>query len=798
MGTSFEKLSVASLIQGISQQSDQAINQASAKDQNNCLNDLLNGARARNGSKVISTIAKSWDEPFQHRITRSATEDYLVVVEDGDLRIYNLVTGTPATITGDISAYLTSTLPAFRSYAAATVEDVTFLANRRVKPAMSATKSPARSNHALAHFKSANYSTAYRMSVQIGGTTWSVAYTTPDNSSSANAAFIATNRLAQEFKDVFESTLIPTLTAAGYPGFAIERRGSSLLIFGGTADFRVWTEDGLGGQQFIAFKDRVRDLGDLPTVAWEGYLVAVSNEDVTLAHDYFLEYQGGAQDGQWVEVIAADTATTINPATMPQVITNTGLNTFTVGPTTWGERLAGDGIKSSKDPYFIGSYIVDLQFIDARLAVVGDGWYGLSRSGNAYSFFPDTVQTRLDTAPIHYRITTGKVTLVKSSVVAGESLQFWSDRAQIRLSSGQENIREDTVENKPITTYEYDGVLRPEPVGQSSLLFGTSRGLWNNFTEVQYDGPRPAGEINITGHCPNLIGGLLRQLEVSDSSSMAAVISGALPNGFFLYQWFNSGNQRVQSAWNRWTFPSVDKVLWVGMAGSKVYLLLSWPSGVSTIEVIETEYEGDEGEYVPLRADHRVDETFISAAGSDHHVVTLPYSVPASKRGQFVAYSRQDIAETGEQRGDNLELEWLTDTTLKVFSDVASPKFWVGAIPVANRIPPKPYLTNSEGAALLVDDMKIVSVRVSHTKTTTYRFIARSTDGVELPDEYSARQIGDPSITNNKVPVSSSGEETFDVGLAVEEVELEMINDTIFPSSWDSLQYRLQVTTRSG
>lgn len=798
MSTRFEKLSVASLIQGISQQSDQAISQASAKDQTNCLNDLLMGARARNGSKVLAVIEKSWDTAFFHRITRSSDEDYLMVVEEGSLDIYNLASGVEATITGDISSYLSTALPSYRSYAAATVEDITFLANKRIKPQMAGTTSGPRSNHALAHFKSANYLTAYKLNIQIGASVYSVGYTTPDNSAAANAAYIATNRLAQEFKDVIESTLIPALNSAGKTGFAVERRGSSLLIFGGTHDFDIWTEDGLGGQQFIAFKDRVKDLADLPTVAWDGYLVAAGNEDVTLAHDYFLEYQGGPQDGQWIEVVGPDVPTTIDGDTMPHVLSNTGLNTFTVGPATWSTRLAGDGQKSAKDPYFIGNYIQDLQFIDGRLAIVGAGWYGLSRSGNGYSFFPDTVQAKLDTAPIHFRITTGKVTNVTSSVVAAESLQFWADGSQLRLSSGQENIREDTVENKPITSYEYDGVLPPEPLGQSSIVFGTSRGLWNSFTEVLYNGPKPSGEIGITDHCNNLIGGTLRQLEVSGSSAMLAVLADGLTNGLFLYQWHNAGDKRIQSAWNKWIFSGADRVLWCGMRGSRVYFLIGWPDDITTLEVIETEWEGDEGEYIPLRADHRVDETYITASDDGFKTVTLPYPVPDAKRQHFVVYTRLDNEVTGEQRGDILEVEWLTDTTLKVFTEVASPKFWIGAIPEARRVLPKPYLTTQDGTALIVDEMIINSIRVSHVNTTVYDFELSIIDGQTSSAPYDAREIGNPTVVNNKVPVSASGEVTFDVGFAADEVEIAMVNRTIFPSSWDSLQYRLQITTRNG
>lgn len=788
-------VNVPSLIQGISQQSDQAVGQASAKDQENCINDLLYGSMARNGSRVLGCWAGEKDDPFFHRIRRSSEEDYLVMIEGTSLDIINLVDGTKSTVTGDISAYL-GAVPARKKYAAATVEDTTFVANLSVSPQMETTTSPARSNHAIAHFKSANYSTEYTLHIKIGSTTYSVSYTTPDNSTSANAEYIATNSLAESFRAAIVSTLIPALTTAGHTGFGVSRRGSVLRIYGDDNEFSLWTEDGLGGQQFIAFRDRINDVSDLPSTCWDGFLVAVGAEKVAATHDYYVQYQGEAQTGEWVEVVAPSTETTIDAATMPHVLRNTGPNAFTVEEGTWGTRLSGDGDRTAQDPYFIGDNIVDLQFFDSRMAIVGQGWFSLSKSGNAYLYFPDTAQTTLDDDAVQYRITNGKVTLVRAAVVVGDSLQFWSDGLQSRLSSGQENISEDTVESLPTTFYEFDGEAAPETFGKSSLMFGTSRGRWNSFTEVIYNGEVPAGEIDVDGHCPRLVEGTMRQLQVGASARYMAVLTSEKPNLAYIYQWFNNGSERVQSAWSKWTFPSATRVLWMGMQGSKVYLMVSWGSKY-TLEVLDTEYEGDEDSGLPLRADHRVNEESITAAGDGYVDVTLPYPMPEGARDNFVSYFRVNDDATGEQRGQLLEIEWQSSTVIRVFTDVTSPRLWVGAKIISYRDLPKVYITDQNGASVLLDGLTIASLKVSHTNSTTYRVQVFVTGTVE-PEEatFSARLIGDPEVVNNRVPVEQSGEFDTRIGFGADECSIRLLNDTIYPSSWDSLRYMVNPTSR--
>ncbi|CAE7910263.1 unnamed protein product, partial [Symbiodinium necroappetens] len=262
------------------------------------------------------------------------------------------------------------------------------------------------------------------------------------------------------------------------------------------------------------------------------------------------------------------------------------------------------------------------------------------------------------------------------------------------------------------------------------------------------------------------------------------------PTLAYIYQWFNNGPDRVQSAWNKWTFPSTTRALWMGMQGSKVYLMVSWGSTYS-LEVIDTEYEGDEDLGIPLRADHRVNEDYISATGEGYVDVTLPYEVPEAKRDNFVSYYRVNDDGTGEQRGQLLETEWQSSTVIRVYTDVASPRLWVGSKIKSYRELPKVYITDQQGAAVLMDGLSIASLKVSHTNSTAYKvqvFVVGDEE-VTAESEFSARISGDPEVVNNRVPVESSGEFDIRVGYGTEECRIRLLNDTIYPSSWDSLRY---------
>lgn len=783
--------SISSLIQGISQQVEASRGKASAEDQVNCLNEVLDGVVSRMGTIFKARISKDYNEPFFHEINRSSGERYLVIIESGDIKIINKATGNLSTITGDISAYLAHAGDARKAFQAVTVGDTTFLLNRQVSPAMAATLSPARPNKAIGHFKTGGYKVTYTLVLTVDGVEYSTAYTTPDNSASGNAAYITTDFLAKQFRDSLISTVFPALTSAGKPGFSATQIGSTLIIDGGANTFDISTTDGVGDRQFVSFKDNVKGITDLPVKCEAGYQVSVAGDGSEESSKYFLQYEGAANTGRWVEVVAPATPINLSPASMPQILTNTDVDTFTVGAGVWGKRLAGDGILTSQDPSFVGEYPRTLQFIGGRLAIVSEYEATISRSRNAYVFFPDTVQTNLNSAPVDYDVSNGSSTQTSHAVVGGGKLQFWGDKQQTYLDSGNDPIREDTTEVTPFANYEFDGEAAPKAVGLGSIVFGTQVGLFTKLVEVYFRSGRPDGEIEISAHVPKLLSGSLRHIAVGESAKKEFFLTSGSANTAYLYQWYNQGNERVQSAWNKWTFVAPPRVLFASIEGATAWFVFKWPSG-TTLEYAVLDGTGDEfTQRFPLRLDHRLSEADATSYLGTHFVLDLPYQVPANKRDTFKAYERVDIADVS-QRGRDIPVIWQSDSQVHILSDNPAHEWFFGSIPVARRRFSKFVAHDRNDEPILHDTLLIRSINIGHYSTVEYSVLVTAY-GETTEQRYTSRFVSDPDTQNAQVSVKT-GKFKAQVGQSTDDVSIELVNDTVFPATWTAAKYDYSLT----
>ncbi|CAH0343718.1 hypothetical protein [Rhizobium sp. CECT 9324] len=784
-----------SLIQGISQQSDFSRGTASAEDQENCLNEVLDGVVSRMGSKVVAAFSASYADPFVHEFRHSDTEKYMVLIENGQLRIINraVVPAVEATITGDISSYLSQSGVARKAFQAMTVGDTTFLLNRQKIVAMGAARSAARSSQGCAFIRAGGYLVTYTMSVVVGGAVYSTSYMTPDNSVGSNAQFIVTDQIAEQFRASFTNTIFPQIAAAGRGSFTVERYGST-LVFGANVPFNLRSTDGAGDTHIRSFVDDVKSIAELPQKCKPGYTVMVSPNGAAKGERYFLQYVGDIDNGRWEEIVKWDTVLGLNAATMPHLLVLTGPNQFEVKQATWGTRVAGDGQYTSQNPSYVGYPIRSIQFISGRLAAVSEFNMTLSRSRNAFVFFPDTSQTTLDTAPIDYDISNGSSTAIEYGVLAGGRLQFWGDGQQTYLDSGQDAIREDTTEVLPVSNYNYDGETPPRPIGMSSILFGSSVGRWSRAMEIFLRNGLPQGEVAITSHVPKLLDGKIRCIAASEVSGKAFFLTTRRLTTAYLYQWYNQGTDRVQSAWNRWVFPVPGSIIWAGIDGDTAHFLLQW-NGVMTLETVRLDSQGDEEEELfPLRLDHRVDETR-GVFSDDHFLVTLPYPVPEDKRHLFQAYERLDILNFS-QRGRRLQSEWVSATTVKVFSDDSSRKFFFGTVPVARRKPSRFYARDRNDSPIVHEKLLIRDLKTSHKDTVTYDVILRKQDGTSTTQTFNGRIIGDPTIVNNQVPVKT-GNFKATIGTESEEADIELVNPTPFPCVWTAHKYHYEVTVKA-
>jgi hypothetical protein len=128
---------IPGLYDGVSQQSPTLRSPLQCEEQVNAWATLADGLGKRPPTEHVALVRPDAFGPATiHHINRDAAERYIVVVTDGDLRVYNHATGAPVTVNFPVGkAYLDCTNAA-EEFALMTVADYTFVVNRRVACAM--------------------------------------------------------------------------------------------------------------------------------------------------------------------------------------------------------------------------------------------------------------------------------------------------------------------------------------------------------------------------------------------------------------------------------------------------------------------------------------------------------------------------------------------------------------------------------------------------------------------------------------------------------------------------------------
>jgi hypothetical protein len=293
---------------------------------------------------------------------------------------------------------------------------------------------------------------------------------------------------------------------------------------------------------------------------------------------------------------------------------------------------------------------------------------------------------------------------------------------------------------------------------------------------------------------PRLIEGRLRHVAVAEDAAKAVVLTTAHPTRAYLYEWFNNGQDRVQSAWNKWSMDACQKIIWADVIGDKLYALLRWDTRC-TVEVITLDGEGDElTQSLPLRLDHRVTEAGSTRDGEGYYILNLPYQVAVDRRNDFQCVERLDVADFS-QRGRQRPFAWVTSSQIRVLDSRDGLSFQFGRVPIARRKLSKFHLQDDKGPVLL-DRLQIANIKVGHSMTVEYDVEVTRHGGELVTQFYRSRVLGDPSVTNNQVKRATDSF-TASIGEEAQSVDIELVNRSVFPCAWTSMEYAVNFAKRS-
>ena len=632
---------IPNLISGVSQQPWNVRLPTQAEEQVNCTSSVTDFLKRRPATRHLARIRDitAANGIACHHINRDDTEQYIVMADATGIYIFDLegnaktvsITGTGAA--GYLAAAATTPNRDLRFL---TINDYTFVLNRRVTVKPLPDLSPKRPPEAIVFIKQASYNTTY--SINLNGTAYST--TTEDGVAPADqpadklSSLDICNALAQQ---------LPKET------FSVQTSNSTIWIRrhdGG--DFTVKVQDSRSNTHTSVCKGKVQRFSDLPTVAPRGFVTEIIGDASSSFDNYFCVFEpSDAGDafgsGTWKETVKPGIPCKLDPATLPHALIRQADGTFTFGPLEWGERICGDE-DSAPFPSFVGRTLNGLFFYRNRLSFLSGENVVMSEVGEFFNFFLTTVTTLVDSDVVDVAASHTKSSILHHAVTFSGGLLLFSDQSQFVLEHDTV-LSNATVSVKPVT--EFEASMRAAPVSSGkTVFFATDKGEWGGVREyiTLPDNSDQNDASDITAHVPRYVQGNVSRLECSTNEDMLLVLSDQKRTSLWLYKYFWNGSEKIQSAWSRWDM--CGEVLSAAILNTGIYLIMQYGDGIYLEKMDITPGYKDEGETFEYCLDRKITEQDVTLGAYDAinktTAITLPYDIPAG-------YTPVVVTRTGGQ-----------------------------------------------------------------------------------------------------------------------------------------------------
>ena len=763
-------------------------------------------------------------------------------------------TYTPSTPDG--VTYLDVTGSPSEQIRVASIADFTFIVNREKKVIMDTALSPIWGTKSMVFIKAANYDTEYSVNLNgttkvfktmpAGGRETPASFTTSSTTvtvtanghglstgdevkmsfPAGNAAVAGKYTITVNSANQFQYTVALSSSASGnctvvynptlsnvtiadelatllntISGFTVTNDDYIIRITkddGGA--YTLSSKDNRTGEDTKAIKEVVDDMSDLPTIAEHGFIVRVQGSKATQLDDYFVKFNtvagSGFGDGTWKETVAPGIEYKFNATTMPHVLVRNvaanGTVTFEFKKHTWGERLAGDAT-TAPEPSFVDSYIQNINLFRNRLVLLADENVILSAAAAFERFWPETVQTVVDSDPVDLSTGGTSINFLVSAVAFANTLLLFSRHGQFRLDAGinvGSSLTPKTASITAMTTFDMADTVDPVAVGRN-LYFPIPKG--DNFSGVrEFFLPDSSGSVplseDITASIPRYLPSNICSFIASVSEEALVLISKDQPKRIYLYKFFYEDDTKLQSAWSYWEVNVNDnakRILGAGMVDSDLYAVVEYSDGVYLEHIVIRPENVDAGTEIEILLDRKTteSETGVSTtlinpgALGVQTTITLPYPIAAG--AQMVVVGRYEAGNTILRHGQVIEPISQTSNSITVLGDLKTqvggktPRFFIGeryemtyefSTPYIKEEPPGGGVAIAAGPKLqmrtwtvLFDESSAFELKVTPASrdTNTYPY-----NGIVVGQ--SPPLIGDPSVLTGsfRVPVMASNIDT--------------------------------------
>lgn len=555
--------SYKSLLQGVSQQipSERLDGQVGAQE--NMLSDPVTNVRRRPGAAyafhrtstgATSTNIKGWFTDIAGQrvhVLLNCTSGEVVILSENYTELAVL----------DGSAYLTTTNQ--KMIQATTVGDEFFILNRDVKPVLGAVAAGADPSKAgFFYIVSGAFSRKYEITIATSVGSISASYTTPDGTGAGHAALTTPDYIASQL----EAGLIAAgLSVAGITN--LYRTTAYIFVQGASTTNNVTVNTSTGSAYISASRARYTNVvgnlpAQLPSQA-DGFIMSVGDTKTPQYYKYV------HVDLAWLECGIYGSTTSLDD--MPISITYNG-SVWGFSADTFEGRLAGDTV-SNPSPRFIDTGITGIASYQGRLVLLAGARVCMSASNKPRRFFRSTVTSVLDSDCIEVGSSANSSASYEYAVPFQKDLILLSTAYQALVPTGNQALTPRTASVVLTSSHETDTTCPPITLGRTLMycvpkskdFFGVMEMVPSPYTDSQYV------SADSTPHLPKYMGGRCRFSVASSVSNMALFAPTGDLNSLIVHEYLWDGDQKVQSAYHRWTFQ--HEVATAYFASEVIYLV---------------------------------------------------------------------------------------------------------------------------------------------------------------------------------------------------------------------------------
>lgn len=617
---------IPNLISGVSQQPWNVRLPTQAEEQVNCYSSVTDFLRRR---PATTHIAKLKDSRFStgcavHHINRDEQEKYVCLFTENSIDVFDLQGGKKdVNASAEALAYLSGIQNPETDLRFLTINDYTFVLNRRKIVAQSGELTPKRVVEALVFIKQASYNTTYY--VTLDGRT--VSFTTLDGVAPADQPADSLSS-----KEIAENLTTQLRTDA----YSIESQNNTIWIRkkDGT-DFTIKAEDTRSNTHISVFKDKVQRFSDLPTVAPKGFTVEIFGDSSSSFDNYYCRFEPTDSNdnfgsGLWEETVQPGIPYKLDASTMPHALVRQEDGSFEFKALEWQGRTCGDE-ESAAMPSFVGRTLNSVFFYRNRLSFLSEENVIMSEVGEFFNFFPTTVTTLVDSDRIDVAASHVRNNILESATIFSGGLLLFSDQCQFSLEHDT-TLSNATVSVKPVTEFEASMKVVPISSGKT-VFFATERGAYGGLREyiTLPDSSDQNDAADVTAHVPRYIKGHIRALICSTNEDVLLALGEDIRSSAWVYKYFWNGSEKIQSAWCR--FDMCGNILGAFFVNTACYCVMEYDDGVYLEVMSFAPGHKDENSEFEFCLDRKIteDAVVIGAYDNDSNttIITLPYELPA-------------------------------------------------------------------------------------------------------------------------------------------------------------------------